>query len=65
MANLLRFWCPVCGLEVPFPVLDEFSAYMATWEVGHRNSLWTDVGLVCPNGHRYAVNFKVELTREA
>jgi hypothetical protein len=65
MPNVLTFFCPVCGLEVPLPFLEWFSDEMVSWPIGGGNTYATDETVVCGNGHHYALNFDVAATREA
>jgi len=64
---LARITCPIDGLEFNLSSLslDDFEAMLAGFAVGQQTEYWTDIAVVCPNGHHWAVNFKVEYTRQA
>lgn len=62
----MRYSCPIDGLEVDLAdTLGTFSALLATLPVGAEADHQTDMGVVCPNGHHWAIRFKVEIGREA
>jgi hypothetical protein len=65
MTQLIRLVCPKDDLPYDVSFLDDWSAEMATWQVGDSNSIHTDATIACANGHQWALNFRVTFTREA